>query len=201
MFEQITIETKTDQFSRHQIHVAGKAMSFRSVCAAWQNDPSFRSFYTQMLKGCPFEGYRWEMPAITELTADRIYEFVLVNSPGFCKRTTDSRTFGKRFRDADGETVIAFANLSGDAMMVVPTPNVPDADMEAYGHLAAFVRRAPSDQVDRMWQVIGETTLTRIAENPDRPIWLNTAGGGVAWLHVRLDSRPKYYHYAPFKSL
>ncbi|MGI9175867.1 MAG: DUF6940 family protein [Rhodothermales bacterium] len=24
-------------------------------------------------------------------------------------------------------------------------------------------------------------------------MWLSTAGGGVSWLHVRLDSRPKYY--------
>ncbi len=33
----------------------------------------------------------------------------------------------------------------------------------------------------------------------DRPIWLSTAGGGVAWLHVRLDSTPKYYGYAPYR--
>ena len=171
-------------------------MSFRSVCEAWQNDPLFRSFYTQSLRRCPFEGYRWEMPAITERTADRVYEFVLINSPGFCKRSTDPRTFAKQFRDADGETVIAFANLSGDAMMIVPTP---EAEMDAYGHLSAFIRKAPGEQVDRLWQVVGQTVLARVAAKPDRAIWLNTAGGGVAWLHVRLDSRPKYYHYDPFK--
>ncbi len=33
---------------------------------------------------------------------------------------------------------------------------------------------------------------------PER--WLNTEGGGVAWLHVRIDQRPKYYHYAPYKT-
>ncbi len=32
------------------------------------------------------------------------------------------------------------------------------------------------------------------------PLWLSTAGGGVAWLHVRLDSRPKYYGYSPYKT-
>ena len=32
-----------------------------------------------------------------------------------------------------------------------------------------------------------------------RPIWLSTAGHGVAWLHVRLDSRPKYYLHAPYR--
>lgn len=31
-----------------------------------------------------------------------------------------------------------------------------------------------------------------------RPVWLSTAGAGVAWLHVRLDDRPKYYSYRPY---
>jgi hypothetical protein len=32
-----------------------------------------------------------------------------------------------------------------------------------------------------------------------KPVWLSTAGGGVAWLHVRLDDRPKYYAHAPYR--
>jgi len=32
-----------------------------------------------------------------------------------------------------------------------------------------------------------------------RPVWLSTAGGGVSWLHVRLDDRPKYYHHAAYR--
>lgn len=27
---------------------------------------------------------------------------------------------------------------------------------------------------------------------------LSTAGAGVRWLHVRVDDRPKYYHYRPY---
>jgi len=33
------------------------------------------------------------------------------------------------------------------------------------------------------------------------PTWLSTAGGGVAWLHVRLDTRPKYYRYNPYRAI
>jgi len=33
----------------------------------------------------------------------------------------------------------------------------------------------------------------------DRVVWLSTAGAGVPWLHVRLDDRPKYYHYGPYR--
>ena len=32
----------------------------------------------------------------------------------------------------------------------------------------------------------------------DAPTWVSTAGGGVAWLHVRLDSAPKYYTHRPY---
>ena len=31
------------------------------------------------------------------------------------------------------------------------------------------------------------------------PVWVSTNGDGVAWLHVRIDERPKYYAYAPYR--
>jgi hypothetical protein len=31
------------------------------------------------------------------------------------------------------------------------------------------------------------------------PVWVSTAGMGVSWLHVRLDNRPKYYGYKPYR--
>jgi len=193
MFELTTEETRPDRFARHQILHHGQSMRFESVCDAWQHDASFRNFHQQVLADCPFEGYRWETPPLTNQTAKSIYEFVLVNAPRFCQRRTDQRTFAKQFGDAGNETVIVFPNLSGDATMIVPTP---ETSIEAYGHLAAFIRSAPNEQVDRFWQIVGQTVSEKISTTP---IWLNTAGGGVAWLHLRLDSRPKYYHYAPYK--
>ena len=35
----------------------------------------------------------------------------------------------------------------------------------------------------------------------DRAVWLSTAGAGVPALHMRLDDRPKYYHYDPYRPL
>ena len=34
----------------------------------------------------------------------------------------------------------------------------------------------------------------------DQPLWVSTCGLGVYWLHVRLDSFPKYYRYAPYQT-
>ncbi len=90
--------------------------------------------------------------------------------------------------------VLAFPNLGNDAFLVVPCPGTP---LSAYAHLGAFVRSAPEEQRDRLWQRVGESLDTHLGT---APIWLNTAGAGVAWLHVRLDSRPKYYCYAPYRN-
>ena len=47
--------------------------------------------------------------------------------------------------------------------------------------------------------LINSPDLDREPDVQTLPIWLNTAGGGVAWLHIRLDHRPKYYRYLPYK--
>ena len=44
---------------------------------------------------------------------------------------------------------------------------------------------------------VGTTVLQ--AALSEKPLWLSTAGGGVAWLHLRIDSRPKYYSHRPYR--
>ena len=33
----------------------------------------------------------------------------------------------------------------------------------------------------------------------EQPRWLSTAGMGIPWVHVRIDSYPKYYRFPPYK--
>ena len=79
--------------------------------------------------------------------------------------------------------------------MVVPCPI---AEEEAYTHLGCFVRGAPQSQQRALWHEVGLAMEHRAG---DAPVWLSTAGGGVAWLHVRLDDHPKYYAHAPYRRL
>ena len=90
--------------------------------------------------------------------------------------------------------VLEFPNLSGDAYMIVPAKY---AHVQ-YTSLASFVRHAPDDQADALFLQTGMAVLSRLN---DEPLWLSTAGMGVPWLHIRLDSRPKYYKYPPYKAL
>jgi uncharacterized protein DUF6940 len=47
-----------------------------------------------------------------------------------------------------------------------------------------------------LWHAVGGAMRRRVGS---KPVWLSTAGAGVSSLHVRLDDRPKYYGFAPFR--
>jgi len=146
-----------------------------------------------LLATASFASFRWETPPITAPTADRPFEFVLLDAPAL-DRKPDPRAFAQQMSGAaKGQRVVAFPNLGNDAVLVVPSPAGPEA---AYAHLASFIRHAPEAQVHELWQVVGATMESRLSA---KPTWLSTAGMGVAWLHVRLDSQPRYYGFGPYR--
>lgn len=170
-------------------HEAGP-LSVADVVRNWRTDAAFRAYFNDLLADFPFAAFRWEMPAITSPSLAVPFECVALDSPGLAL-PADPAPFAGQFDDA--ASVVTFANLGGDALLVVPCPV---AAQEAYGHLAAFTRRAPAAQRQALWRQVGEAVHRRIG---DRPLWLSTAGGGVAWLHVRLDDQPKYYRFEPYR--
>lgn len=187
-----TREEPGDRSRRHAVTADGAPLSFRDVARLWQESERFRTAFVEHLRAAPYAVYRWETPPVTTGTFDRPFEWVLVDAPGI-DRPADPRPFREHFGPEAG-AVVQFENLGGDAWLVVPTPRGAPS---AYPHLAAFVRHAPDTQVHALWQAVGEAVEQRVREEP---LWLSTAGGGVAWLHVRLDDQPKYYAYLPFAS-
>ena len=69
----------------------------------------------------------------------------------------------------------------------------------AYAHLGKFVRRAPAAQQAAFWRTVGATIGHTLAARGAAPTWVSTEGSGVAWLHVRLDAEPKYYHHTAYR--
>ena len=56
------------------------------------------------------------------------------------------------------------------------------------------------EQTHNFWIQVAKTFDEQIQKRgEDSPLWLSTCGTGVYWLHVRLDSRPKYYSYQEYK--
>ncbi len=167
-------------------------ISCASVIQRWQTDAGFRDYFIALLASSPFDAFRWETPPVTTASADRPFEFVLIDSPEIAL-DPDPAEFAAYFDGIEPGGVVEFPNLGGDAILVAPAPDAFRAD---FGHLAAFVRNASEAQQHRLWQAVGAAMQRRIGQ---RPVWLNTAGGGVAWLHVRLDDKPKYYAYDPYR--
>jgi len=90
-----------------------------------------------------------------------------------------------------------FESLGRDAQLIAPCPESgPDAI--GYPHLAAFVHFAPTETADALWRQVGQTVLAGLG---DAPIWLSTSGLGIPWLHVRIDSRPKYYIHPDYRQI
>ncbi len=170
-----------------------EALRFADVLRLWQQNASFRAFFLTLLAEVPFAAFRWESPPITESSVSRPFEFVVLDSPELSVRPS-AQAFAEQFAAVDGRAdVISFANRGGDATLVVPRAIAPD---NAYSHLAAFVRGAPPAQQHALWQKVGQLVEEQLAPEP---LWLNTAGAGVPWLHVRIDSQPKYYRYLPYR--
>jgi len=176
---------------RYFIECSKQPMPFANVVGAWQRDAAFRAWFSTLLADSPYAAFRWETPGVTIATASQAFEFVLLDAPTLA-REPDPEAFAAHFETAR-ISVVDFANLSGDATLVVPCPL---ADDSAYGHLAAFVRFAPAEQIDALWRTVGDAMARRLSA---KPVWLNTAGAGVSWLHVRLDDRPKYYGHAAYR--
>src|SRR5262245_20213284 len=177
---------------RYAVDLDARPATFAEVLERWRSDAGFRSWFNTILADSPFTAFRWETPPVTAATSSRDFEFVLLDSPGLARRP-EPEAFSEHFADATSGGVIVFPNLGGDAIMIVPHPIAPPS---TYGHLAAFVREAPEPQRQALWQSVGEAMAQRIGA---RPVWLSTAGAGIAWLHVRLDDRPKYYGFEQYR--
>ncbi len=172
----------------------GAAMSYAAVIESWRQDEDFNAYFSDLLAAAPFAAFFWETPPVTAYTASRAFECVLVDSPALARLTAEPAAFARPFAAAPEDEVVAFENLGRDAWLVAPRP-LPEAG--DYPHLAAFLRAAPARQKAAIWRRTGEAVTRLLSE---RPLWISTSGLGVAWLHLRLDTRPKYYVHAPYRS-
>ncbi len=178
---------------QYKILQDGKTMSFAEVIHHWKNTAIFRAFYNGILADAPFEAFFWEVLPMTEDRLQQEFEFVLVDSSTLTRIRVNPRPFQEHFDRFPKQKVISFPNLSGDAQLVVPTPQSP---LQNYTHLANVVRDAPDKQIDELWKMIGIEYEKALQQHPK---WLSTAGLGVSWLHIRIDSRPKYYRFRAYK--
>ena len=177
---------------KYRIREKGKILSYADVLDLWEHDSEFVNFYLSAFKKCGYYAFIWETPSICTKSVRRDFEFVIHNSP-ISSRQPDRETYAEYFdTDTAPDGIVAFDNLRGDALLVVPSPYRKDAD---YSGLAEFFLEAPVTQQRGLWRELARHAKSRLS---GRPMWLSVAGGGIHWLHIRLDSTPKYYRYEPY---
>jgi hypothetical protein len=159
-----------------------------------EEDAAFASWYTELLAQMEFASFFWEHPPLSTASYDAAAEFSVVDGPELATLRPDCEPFRSQFEQIPSDDVVAFPNLGGDAVLLAPRPI---GSPEAYAHLASFVRRGPASQVHCLWRHTARVVRETVGA---KPTWLSTAGMGVAWVHIRLDSRPKYYRYVPYKT-
>lgn len=170
---------------------SGSHLSSEAVYRSLRDFEAMRDELLGTIRGSAFEAVFWEHPPLTRRRLADVYESVLLDAPRLSRMRADRQAFGEHF--AASASVAQFPSLGGDATLIAPALCEDRVD---YTHLSSFVRTAPLKQQHQLLSVVAKTVLQQVTE---RPLWLSTSGLGVGWLHVRLDSVPKYYQYAPYK--
>jgi hypothetical protein len=184
----------SNQIWKISIFCGEEQITYSEVIKLWQQDDDFRDFFISLLANTPWSAYFWETPPVSEITVNQTFKFVLVNSLQLASVRGDFNNF-RRYFESSTEAILTFPNLRQDALLIVPRPL---NNKSAYPHLASFVREAPKSQQHLLWQTVGRELEQKLNQ---QPIWVSTSGLGVYWLHIRLDSYPKYYRFKPYKQI
>lgn len=166
----------------------GQPATLAEWVIALRDEPPARAALSQTLAQTPYKAFFWESLPLARATAQGPARQDVLDAERLALVGPDLQPFAAQLKAQPRASVVRFENLSGDALLVVPAPLTTH---DAYPHLAAFTRLAPAAQQDALWAEVGRAAAPFLAQ--EAPRWLSTAGLGVSWLHVRLDTRPKYY--------
>lgn len=201
-FESCRTKLEPNQVFKVQIMQAisdknSTILQWGEVIKLWQQNQEFRELFTTTLAKISYPAFFWEMPPISHNTLQKTFEFVAVNSPQLANVQPEPDAFVEHIgHSINTNSVKVFPSLGGDALLIAPCQNTA---REHYIHLAKFVRCAPKQQIDNFWKEIGYTLEQTLQARNPHPLWVSTSGLGVYWLHVRIDSFPKYYQHAPYR--
>lgn len=210
LYEQVDQQTLKYRFK----DTSGNPLTFKNAIHELKvPESSFPELLNQIFKQHVPEGAAvfWECaPVRSSNFESSAFEFVLILAPSLASKISregaDVTAFEDKFRQnahASENSVITFDNLGKDASLIVPYPPTDRSTIQTYGHLASFIQRGSRAQVANLWKKIGERFEERMRASSatNSWLWLSTSGLGVSWLHIRIDSFPKYYNYQPYKNV
>ena len=186
-------EKQNEKIEIYKVMNFDKALTYKLFFQKLKSDINFRSVFIEVLQNSSFKSYRFETPPVNISSEDIPFEFALVNSPEL-SNSQDELPFYEHMNGSK-EKIISFLNLSKSSQLIIPN-KVSTHDI--HSHIGNFVRKGQISQIHELFKVVGNTVLNSIDSSN---IWVSTAGGGVDWLHIRIDQSPKYYRYKKYKQI
>lgn len=175
----------------------GAPLSRRGFFEALRDSATFRLAMSETLLSLSMPAMAWETAPLSRANAERPMRQLVLPHPALARAEPDAHPFDEHIASGAGtDRVVWFENFGHDARLVVPCAAQKNA---RFGHLASFLATARPTQRDALWQLVGQLACEHLART-DAPVWVSTAGMAVAWLHVRLDLRPKYYRTDALRS-
>ena len=135
--------------------------------------------------------FLWETSPIYK-DKDTNYEEEFIICKQLDNQVNDYSSFSEHIHKSKDSNVVSFFNLSKTSKLIAPMPKNKD-----YTSIKLFIDNADKEQQISFWKKIAEE-IDNILINNDK-IWVSTHGLGVPYLHVRIDTFPKYYHTKKFK--
>lgn len=191
------INRSSETEKEYAVKEKGVVITYYKVLTLLKTCSRFRSCFIDFFRSITHEAYFWEtIPVSVKEWQQKPFQFVIAPNSELARTSPDRTTFKDHFQQIKNRdnNVVSFQSLAKDALLIAPCP----FGQANYAHLAVFVKHAHNDQQQELWMRIGIEMSKAIQEAKGKRKWLSTSGLGVCWLHVRIDSRPKYYTYAPY---
>lgn len=158
-----------------------------------------------------YPAFFFETKGVSPKTLTKPFEFVLVKSKHLERfvqgRGHDFDVFAEYLNDDNSassnnadRSSVSFFNLDRTSKLIAP--KAIQRSKSIYSHLGIFQRNASKEEIIEFWQLVGKEYRKSLDESEiiggGKTLWLSTSGTGVAWLHMRIDDRPKYYTFRDF---
>lgn len=160
----------------------------------------FKDYFINILRTFKkFKFYFIEFPPCSFKSPTVQFQFVLINAEHteLKEHIADFSDF-QEYHTKKNKIVLQFPSLSKDSLLSVPVP-LPKTKEEIYTSIAPFMRLGNVEQIHEIWTKVSEKLIDSIKADKKKQFWVSTSGLAVPWLHVRIDLKPKYYNYEPFK--
>lgn len=189
---------KEAQVLFYEVRHFGKRKTCGEILKALSTS-NFTSAFNRFLANSPFKFYFLIMTPFQAEALERSFTIALIKSES-PNRYADPRAYSEYFKQCENSSrVMTFRSKTENTLLIAPCKSSKKYD--EYQFIGSFFANAPKvDQLALLSEIRKQVDMFFISQEGRRnePIFVNTHGLDVPWLHIRLET-PLPKHYAEQK--